>query len=386
MNVVYISPHFPPNYYLFCTHLHRLGVNVLGIADEPHDKLRPELKEGLTEYYRVDAMNDYDQLLRACGFFTHNYGKLDRVESHNDYWQEFEARLRTDFNIFGAKTHQIGRITRKSEMKNVFRKAEVKVARGQVIKSPDKARSLVKSWGFPAVLKPDRGVGAADTFLVRNEEDLEGFLSKKPITRYFMEEFIQGDLVSFDGLTDREGKIVFHTSHAFSQGIMETVNEDRDLFYYSLREIPEDLEKAGRRTVKAFNIREKFFHIEFFRTAGGELVGLEVNVRPPGGMTMDMFNYANNIDLYREWANIVVYNQFTATYTRPYFCGYISRKLNKNYAYSHRDIMQNFGRLIVHHGPIDSIFSAAIGNFAYIANSQDLDELRSLAAFIQKTT
>ncbi|MFW5855371.1 MAG: ATP-grasp domain-containing protein, partial [Thermodesulfobacteriota bacterium] len=330
--------------------------------------------------------SDYDQMLRACGFFIHNYGKLDRVESHNDYWQESEARLRTDFNIPGPKIHQIGRITRKSEMKNGFRKAGVKVPRGKVIKSAEKARELAQNWGYPIVLKPNRGVGAADTFLIHNDEEREAFLVKKHKVRYIMEEFIQGDLVSFDGLTDQDGQIVFHTAHVFSQGIMETVNEDRDLFYYSLREIPEDLETAGRRTVRAFRIREKFFHIEFFRTREGKLVGLEVNVRPPGGLTMDMFNYANNIDLYQEWANIVVYNRFSAAYSRPYHCGYIGRKLNKSYAHSHRDIMQNFGRLIVHSGPIDSIFSAAIGNYAYIANSQDPEELRAVAGFIQETS
>jgi len=386
MNVVYLSPHFPPNYYLFCAHLHRLGVNVLGIADEPYEKFRPDLKEALTEYYRVDALSDYDQLLRACGFFIHNYGKLDRVESHNDYWQEAEAQLRTDFNIPGPKIHQIGRITRKSEMKNGFHKAGVKVPRGKVITSAEKVRELAQDWGYPLVLKPNRGVGAADTFLIHNDEEREAFLAKKATMQFIMEEFIQGDLVSFDGLTDQDGHIVFHTAHVFSQGIMETVNEDRDLFYYSLRQIPEDLEAAGRRTVQAFRIREKFFHIEFFRTREGKLVGLEVNVRPPGGLTMDMFNYANNIDLYQEWANIVVHNRFSAAFSRPYHCGYIGRKLNKSYAHSHRDIMQNFGRLIVHSGPIDSIFSAAIGNYAYIANSQDPKELRTVAGFIQETS
>ena len=103
MNHVYLSPHFPPNYYLFCTHLRRLGVNVLGVADEPYEWLRPEIKEALTEYYRVDDMHSYDQLVRACGYFTHRYGKIDRVDSHTEYWMELEARLRTDFNILGPK-------------------------------------------------------------------------------------------------------------------------------------------------------------------------------------------------------------------------------------------------------------------------------------------
>jgi hypothetical protein len=101
MNYVYLSPHFPPNYYLFSVHLSRLGVQVLGLADEPYESLRPELQGALAKYYKVDDLHNYDQLLRACGYFTHRYGKLDRVDSHTEYWMETEARLRTDFNIPG---------------------------------------------------------------------------------------------------------------------------------------------------------------------------------------------------------------------------------------------------------------------------------------------
>ena len=112
MNHVYLSPHFPPNYHNFCAHMRRLGVNVLGVADESYDGLLPELKESLTEYYRVDDMHSYDQLLRACGHFTHHYGKIDRIDSHTEYWMESEARLRTDFNVEGPKVVDLARIKR----------------------------------------------------------------------------------------------------------------------------------------------------------------------------------------------------------------------------------------------------------------------------------
>jgi len=67
MNFIYLSPHFPPNYYLFSANLHQLGVIVLGLADEPYELLRPELKASLTEYYRVNDMHNYDEMLRALG-------------------------------------------------------------------------------------------------------------------------------------------------------------------------------------------------------------------------------------------------------------------------------------------------------------------------------
>lgn len=88
MNFVFLSPHFPPNFYYFAVRLKQQGVNVLGLADENYDSLRSELKGALTEYYRVNDMHNYDDLLRALGHFTHRYGKLDRLDSHNEYWLE----------------------------------------------------------------------------------------------------------------------------------------------------------------------------------------------------------------------------------------------------------------------------------------------------------
>ena len=59
-------------------------------------------------------MHQYDELLRALGYFTHHYGKIDRLDSLNEYWLETEAQLRTDFNIPGLKTDDMPRIKRKS--------------------------------------------------------------------------------------------------------------------------------------------------------------------------------------------------------------------------------------------------------------------------------
>src|SRR5512146_3037750 len=144
MNVVFLSPHFPPNYHLFCKNLKNLGANVLGLADEAYDSLQPEVKYSLTEYYRVSNQHNYDELLRALGYFTHRYGKINRLESHNEYWLETDARLRTDFNIPGLKVNDMPPIKRKSEMKKRFLQAGLKVARGRVCKTLDDAKALIE--------------------------------------------------------------------------------------------------------------------------------------------------------------------------------------------------------------------------------------------------
>jgi biotin carboxylase len=385
LNFIHFSPHFPPNYSHFTEQLHQLGVNVLGIADEPFDHLSYELKESLTEYYFVNDMKNYDEVVRACGYFTHKYGKLDAVESFNEYWLESDARLRTDFNIPGIKTDKILQIKRKSLMKPVFKKAGVPVAHGKVTATLAEAKRLVSETSFPLVAKPDIGVGAAKTYKIHSMSQLEDFFLQKPDIDYILEEYIAGEIVTFDGLTDQDGNPVFYTSHQYSQGIMEVVIGDTDVFYYSMRQIPADLEEMGRRVLRAFDVRSRFFHFEFFRRSDDQsIIALEVNIRPPGGWTTEMFNFANDIDIYKEYANIVLHNQFTTEYHRPYHACYVGRKFKFNYHHPHQEILEAFGgNQLCFHQAISGVFSSALGDYGYLIRSPELDEIFAIAGFIQ---
>ncbi len=382
MNVVLLSPHFPPNYYNFAVALRRNGANVLGLGDASYDYLHYELRAALTEYYRVDDLHQYEALLRACGYFTHRYGKLKRLESHNEYWLETDARLRTDFNIHGPKVTDITWVKQKSKMKQVFAQADIPTAKGRVVSTFQDAAAFIAEVGYPVIAKPDVGVGANATYKIADEAALTRFFAEKPPVDYMLEEFISGALYSYDGLVDQDGKIVFSTSHFFSQGIMETVNAGLELYYYSLRELPPDLEAMGQRAVAAFNIRERFFHIEFFRLADGHWVALEVNMRPPGGLTMDMFNYANDMNLYQEWANVVMYNYAQPHAASPYHCAYVGRRWTAAHRLSHEDILRSYAPWIPYHGPISDVLSPALGNYAYLLRSPDLAELQAMIAAV----
>lgn len=384
MNFVYLSPHFPPQYRAFPIALKRLGATVLGLADEPYEQIPGELKSALSEYYRVPDMLHYDQMVRAMGYLTHRYGKIGGIDSHNEFWLETEARLRTDFNIEGYKAEDIPRIKKKSVMKKVFEKSGLPAARGKVLRSLRGALAFAEEVGYPLVAKPDMGVGASHTYKITNPTEMVNLFKAGLPADFIFEEFIQGGIISFDGLADERCEPVFFTSHIFSQGIMETVNDDMDIFYYSVREIPVDLERAGRALLKAFRVQKRFFHFEFFRTNDHQLVPLEVNMRPPGGLTTDMFNYANDMDIYAGWANLIVNNRFDLAYERSYYCAYVGRKNNLAYAHNHIEIVSRFGQRVVHFQPIEGVFRGAIGDFGYLVRSTDLSEIFAMSAYIRQ--
>ncbi len=382
MNVVFLSPHFPPTLYLFCLRLRELGATVLGVADAAYDSLRPDLRDALTEYYRVPDLHDYDALVRALGHFTARHGRIDRIDSLNEYWLETEARLRTDFNIPGLNLQTIGRVKRKSAMKRVFERAGVPTARGRVARTTPAARDFIAEVGYPVIAKPDVGVGAARTYRIENDDDLAAFLAGRARVDYILEEELTGQLLSFDGLVDRGGRIVFSSSLVYGLPVLDAVR-GADMWYWIDREIAPDLAEIGERLVRAFDVRERPFHFEFFRLPDGGLTALEVNMRQPGGLTVDMWDWANEIDFYRAWAEVVVKGTTVVETDRPYYCLWAGRKVGRAYRLDHDAVLERYGPSMVHHERVDDVFAPAIGNYGYILRGPDLAPLADAAEAIQ---
>jgi hypothetical protein len=376
MNIIHFSPSFPPNYFNFTLALRNAGATVLGIGDTPWEQLRPELQQAMHEYYRVDDLHSFDQLKAAVDFFKSRYGTIDALESHNEHWLETEAQLREYFGIEGYKPSQLLSAKRKSEMKKIFKDAGVKVAPGAMAESLEQSRSFITEAGFPVVAKPDSGVGSSGTFLIRNDDDLAAFFQHKPSADYFLEAFIDGDIFSYDGLAGKNGDVVFATAMKNQMGVMNIVNDDLHTFYYTMREMPPDLEEAGLKVLKAFKVQGRFFHLEFFREhKSGQLIALEVNMRPPGGFSTDMFNFSADIDVYKAWAEMMVNNQNHLACERKYYVCFVSRKNRYKYRLTHDEVLERFGDHIIFHSDIADIFSRAMGNYCYLLRSASLDKI-----------
>jgi hypothetical protein len=376
MNYICFSPYFPLNYFQFSVALKKFGVNVLGIGDAPYEYLHPELKAALTEYYRLDDLHNYDQLLRAVGYLTHRYGKIDGIDSHNEYWLDTEAQLRRDFHIDGLKPEEMSRIKKKSEMKNVFQSTGLNTVRGIMAGTLEEAIRFAKETGYPLMAKPDSGVGAAGTYKIEDEAGLKDFFNTKPQVNYLLEEFIVGDIFSFDGLVDKSGNLIFFSTLKYGSGVMEIVQEDAHVFFYTLIDIPEDLVEAGKKILAAFAVKGRFFHFEFFREhQTGKLVALEVNMRPPGGFITEMFNFTFDVDVYNEWAAMIVNHHTHSNFKRKYHVCYVSRKWKYDYYYTHETLMEKYSEIIVFHHPIDEILSRAMGNYCYLLRSSDLNAI-----------
>ena len=383
-NFIFISPNFPSNYWKFCRELKNNGFNVLGIGDCPYENLSIELKNSLNEYYKVSNLENYDEVYRAVAFFTFKHGKIDYIESNNEYWLERDARLRTEFNVTtGFHDKDMKKVKYKSKMKTYYKKAGIKVARHCLVRSPKMIEKFIAEVGFPVIVKPDNGVGAEATYKLKNQEELDNFLKTKP-KGYIMEEYLHAVVNSYDAIVDGNGNPIFETGLVEMGDLMDIVNTNDNSCYYYLNNPLPDVREAGRKTLKAFGVKNRFVHFEFFRLLSdqhigkkGEVVALEVNMRPAGGCSPDMMNYANSTDVYKIWADMITYGSTLVEPGEKYYCAYAGRRFGKPFLYSEQDIMDKYKDNIKSVWNVPKALSGCMGNLSFLANFKTKEEMTS---------
>ena len=376
-NIIFISPNFPTNYWQFCKELKNNGMNVLGIGDQPYDELAYEVKNSLNEYYKVHSLENEDEVYRAVAFFAFKYGRIDWLESNNEYWLEKDAHLRTDFNIkSGFQIEDIPRVKYKSRMKEYYTKAGIPAARYHMVKDMEGCLAFIKKVGYPVVAKPYNGVGASDTWKIENEEQLQVFMdSRMEWVSYIMEEYVYAEVNSYDAIIDANGKPMFETGNVTPMSIMDIVNNEDNSIYYILKKLPEDTRRAGRAAVKSFGVKSRFVHFEFFRLTRdqeglgkkGDVVALEVNMRPCGGFTPDMINFAHSTNVYKIWADMIAFGYSTVPVGKHAFCAFAGRRDGKDFIMDDGDIMEKYGSKMKMAERLPDVLAGAMGNHMYVA-------------------
>ena len=383
-NFVFISPNFPLTYWKFCAELKKNGMRVLGIGDSPYGDLPQELKNALHEYYKVFNLENYDEVFKAVAFFSFKYGKIDWLESNNEYWLMQDARLRTEFNIStGPKLDEMDKIKFKSAMKAYYAKAGLPTARYHLVEGYDDAAAFAQEVGYPVVVKPDNGVGANNTYKLHNDEELHFFIDHKDDNVYIMEEFVNGYVQTYDAIVDSRGEPLFESGNVTPCSLMDIVNDGGDSVYYLVKDLPEKIRDAGLRTVKAFGVKSRFIHLEFFILnedqeglgKKGDILGLEVNMRPAGGFTPEMYNYSQETDVYKIWADMVAFDCNTKPIGNHHYCAFFGRRDGRHYKLDDYEVMLKYGKCMKMWGRIPDALSGAMANQMYVANFDTMEEM-----------
>lgn len=205
-----------------------------------------------------------------------------------------------------------------------------------------------------------------------------------------MEEFISGAVTTYDGVVNSKGEVLFAASHVTRSSIMDMVNKGAPVYYYVDKDVPAEVEDAGKRVLRAFEARSRFFHLEFFRlTRGkqglgkkGDIVALEVNMRPAGGFTPDMLNFSQSADVYQIWADMVAFDESRHSYDGPHaYCVYAGRRDSAPYAHTQQELGEKFAGAIRLLTRMPDALVGAMGNQVCIAVFDTMDEVEEYVRY-----
>lgn len=380
MNFIVISPNYPQNFQEFTVSLVKKGFNVLGIGNESYDELSDKIKNSLKEYYKVSDLHNLDEVKRGVAFFFHKYGVIDRIESQNEYWMELDSQLRTQFNVPGLKIDDLSKTRKKSEMKKLFEKANVPIVPGFLVKEKSDIKKGVKELKLPLIAKPDTGVGASATYKLENEKDVLEFESKfNPKIHYFLEPFITGDIITYDGLLDQKGDIVFESGMVYSATPLQLLTKEKDIAYFVTKDIDPKLRDLGRTIINQFEMKERFFHLEFFRLEDGSYITIEYNNRPPGTYLVDMYNYAYSRSLFDDYADIVNGDNFIQKEDNGKECLAITRRFEIDYVVSEQELYERYNSNIVTRLENPLVFRDLQGDVTYVILADSKEQRSEIA-------
>ena len=283
----------------------------------------------------------------------------------------------------------MARIKYKSGMKPYYQAAGIPTARYHIVDDFNGCRKFIDEVNWPVIVKPDNGVGASHTYKLSSDDDLRGFLKEMdPSVRYIMEEFITAEVNSYDAIIDSHGEPIFETGNVTPNSIMDVVNNGDNSIYYIVKELPEDTRRAGRATVKSFGVKSRFVHFEFFRLTAdhphmgkkGDVVALEVNMRPCGGFSPDMMNYANSTDVYKIWADMIAFDSTQKSCGEKRFCAFAGRRDGKNFRLTHDQLVSKYASQMRMVTRIPDALSGAMGNQMYVAVFPTEEEMQAFYA------
>ena len=293
------------------------GVRLSLITQDPPTKIPEEIGSRIEEVRRIENALDADQLASTIREISRELGPARHILAALEQLQVPLARVRAELGIPGMDVQTAQNFRDKSRMKTLLQKANIPCARHALIRRADEARAFVSQVGFPVVVKPPSGSGARQTFRLENERDLADYLSSQPPKGNdptLFEEFMTGQEHSFDSVSVR-GRPVWYSISRYHPTPLEVMEKPWVQWCVILpREVegPEyaDIRHHGMRVLDELGLQTGLSHMEWFRRPDGGLAISEVAARPPGAQFTTLISYAHELDFYKAWPRLLVFEEF----------------------------------------------------------------------------
>lgn len=361
MHVIFVEPAFPYNQQQFPRALKAVGARVTGIGEASHDALPQSLRDQLDDYVQIRSVVHEPSLRQAVEMIQRKGPWVDRLEATVEAHILPAAKVRAACGIPGTSVETAFLCRDKPAMKEALRKAGIACAQSTGTGDPDAVRAFAAAVGYPLIVKPRDAAGAAGTFKVTDDAELESAIAESGMARgasVAVEEFIEGHEGFFDTIT-AGGRILHHFVTHYYPGVLEAMRTRwiSPQFIATNRTGAQgygELEVMAEKVIRALGIVTSASHMEWFFGPKG-LTFSEIGCRPPGVGAWDLYCAGNDLDVYREWAMAIVHGERGDRASRRFAAGLVNLRPEADgriRGYDGLSVLDRFSQwLIDHHLP-----------------------------------
>lgn len=322
MNVVFLSPNYPPEMHEYTRGLAEVGARVYGIGDSPAGGLAPKVRAALTDYLQVPRIMDEEDVLERAHAWLRGKS-VDRVESQWEPLVLLAARMRERFGVPGMSADTVRGFRDKGLMKQRVAAAGLRVPKALRVRTASEVWRGAEIIGYPLILKPIAGAGSADTYRIDGPDDLVRVLPYlRHVAEASCEEFVEGEEYTFDTICIEGRPAFMNVAQYLPRPLLARTHEWISPIIITVRDLTQPKLQGGLRlgmgVLDALGMGTGFTHMEWYRKADGEVVFGEIGCRPGGAHLADQMNFTCDIDVFREWARAVCWRTWEAPTERKY--------------------------------------------------------------------
>ncbi len=344
-NVLMISPGYPAEMAYFTRGLAAAGASVIGLGDQGVSALPDVARDALAHYVPVGSLAAQDAVAAVVRELARQV-RIDQVECLWEPYMILAARLRAELDLPGLTVAQTVPFRDKEQMKQLLDAAGLRTPRHEATGTVAGVWAAADRLGFPLIVKPIDGAGAADTYRADSAVELDAILPMlRHVPQVSVEEFVDAEEFTYDTIC-ANGRVLFENICWYRpRPLLTKMHEWISPVTMALRDLDAPDLQGGRAlgaaVLEVLGFRDGFTHMEWYRKADGEVVFGEIGARPPGARTVDVMNYATDSDLFTAWADAVINGRISQPIERRYNAASIFKRARGNGRITHYEGLEH---------------------------------------------
>lgn len=286
-----------------------MGCTVL-LLTETDLQDEPWPRDSIDHIQLVPDLRRYQDVINTVSWMCRGTA-IDFIQPLDEFEVELCAMLREHLLLPGTGVTPTRHFRDKLKMRQLAFDAGIHVPEFIQVKNYDALRAYMSRVAPPWVLKPRMEAGSMGIRKPHDSEEVWRALDELGDRQsyYLLERFIPGDVYHVDSLKV-DGKVVFASAQKYGAPPMQ-VYQGGGVFMSRI--LPRDGEESlalieqNARLLATLGMVDGVSHAEFIRGHDdGKYYFLEVAARVGGAFIADMIEHATGVNLWREWAHLVI--------------------------------------------------------------------------------